>query len=144
MYQSRCGLLCNECENREKCDCPGCLELEEGNWAGDCVVKTCCEDRMFEHCGQCPKFPCDLLRNTAFDPEEGDDGERLVTLKRWVEESSAPKEENRNRIFIGLTFGSVTGGVLGAISGNFAAIIFACALVGTAIGVMINIMKGDK
>ena len=144
MYQSRCGLLCNECENREKCDCPGCLELEEGNWAGDCVVKTCCEERMFEHCGQCSKFPCDLLRNTAFDSDEGDNGERLITLKRWAEESPAQKSENRNRIFIGLSAGTVVGAVMGAVSSSFAAMIFACALVGAAIGVMINIMKGDK
>lgn len=144
MYRSRCGLLCNECENREKCDCPGCLELEEGNWAGDCEIKECCESMFFEHCGQCPKFPCDLLRNTAFDPDEGDNGERLITLKRWTEESPAKKSKSRNRIFIGLSVGIVSGAVMGAVSGSFGAMIFACALVGAAIGVMINIMKGDK
>lgn len=140
---SRCGLDCNTCENREKCDCPGCLELEEGNWAGDCEIKLCCEQKNFEHCGKCPHFPCDMLRNTAFDPDEGDDGERLVTLKRWVEESSAPKEKSRSRIIIGLSAGVFSGAVLGAISGSFAAMIFACTLVGTAIGVILNIIKGD-
>lgn len=141
---SRCGLDCNACENREKCDCPGCPELEEGNWAGDCEVKLCCEKKNFEHCGICPDFPCELLRNTAFDTEEGDDGERLITLKRWAEESTAKKERIRSRVLTGLCCGTAAGAVLGAVSGSFAAVMFACMLVGTAIGVMVNIMKGDK
>lgn len=144
MYQSRCGLYCDKCENREKCDCPTCLELEEGNWAGNCDIKKCCEEKQLEHCGLCPNFPCDLLRNTAFDPDDGDDGERLVTLKRWAEESTEPKEKERNRIIIGFLSGAVLGAVLGAVSGSFWAVAFACTLVGSAIGVMINIIKGDK
>lgn len=144
MYQSRCGLDCAACENREKCDCPGCLELEEGNWAGDCEVKKCCEEKLFEHCGLCPDFPCELLRNTAFDPDEGDDGERLVALKRQTEESTDKKERIRSRVLTGLCCGTAAGAVLGAISGSFAAVMSACMLVGTAIGVMVNIMKGDK
>lgn len=144
MYQSRCGLLCNECENREKCDCPTCPELEEGNWAGDCDIKKCCEEKQLEHCGLCPDFPCDLLRNTAFDPDEGDDGERLITLRRWADEAAEPKEKERNRIIIGFLSGAVLGAILGAVSGSFWALVFACTLVGSAIGVMINIIKGDK
>lgn len=144
MYQSRCGLLCDECENREKCDCPGCLELEEGNWAGDCDIKKCCEEKQLDHCGLCPDFPCDLLRNTAFDPDEGDDGERLITLRRWANEAAEPKEKERTRVIIGFLSGAVLGAILGAVSGSFWALVFACTLVGSAIGVMINIIKGDK
>lgn len=139
MHQSRCGLLCNECENREKCDCPGCLELEEGNWAGDCDIKKCCEDKLLEHCGLCPAFPCDLLRNTAFDPEEGDDGERLVTLKRWAEEEPIVKRKAISRPLLGLAAGVTAGAVLGAFTGSFGAMVFACALVGTAVGLVIDI-----
>lgn len=139
MHQSRCGLLCNECENREKCDCPGCLELEEGNWAGDCDIKKCCEDKLLEHCGLCPAFPCDLLRNTAFDPEEGDDGERLVTLKRWAEEKPIAKRKAISRPLLGLAAGVTAGAVLGAFTGSFGAMVFACALVGTAIGLFIDL-----
>lgn len=139
MHQSRCGLLCNECENREKCDCPGCLELEEGNWAGDCDIKKCCEDKLLEHCGLCPAFPCDLLRNTAFDPEEGDDGERLVTLKRWAEEKPIAKRKAISRPLLGLAAGVTAGAVLGAFTGSFGAMVFACALVGTAVGLVIDI-----
>ena len=141
MYESRCGLLCSECENRELCDCPGCLELEEGNWAGDCDIKHCCENRRLEHCGLCPKFPCTMLRNTAFDPDEGDDGERLVTLKRWAEEKDRPIERSRLCIIIGAASGIAAGAILGALSGSFVAVMFACILTGTAIGVIIDIHK---
>ncbi|MCM1330637.1 MAG: DUF3795 domain-containing protein [Ruminococcus sp.] len=141
---SRCGLDCTSCENREKCECPGCLELEEGNWAGDCEIKLCCEQKRFEHCGFCPHFPCDMLRNTAFDPDEGDDGERLVTLKRWLEESSDKKVKTGSRLAAGFSSGAVLGAVLGAAAGSFLPMLFACTLAGTAVGVMINIMKGDR
>lgn len=144
MYRSRCGLDCGSCENREKCGCPGCLELEEGNWAGDCDIKKCCEEKQLEHCGLCPDFPCDMLRNTAFDPDEGDDGERLITLRRLAAEAGESDEKNRNRIIIGFLSGAVLGAILGAASGSFWVLIFACTLVGSAIGVMINIIKGDK
>lgn len=141
---SRCGMDCNSCINREECGCPGCLELEEGNWAGDCEIKKCCEEKQLEHCGLCPDFPCDMLRNTAFDPDEGDDGERLITLKRQTEERDTPKEKARYRIIGGFSAGVVSGAVLGAVSGSFAAVMTACVLVGTAIGVMLDIIKGEK
>ena len=144
MYESRCGLLCSECENRELCDCPGCLELEEGNWAGDCDIKYCCENRRLEHCGLCPKFPCTMLRNTAFDPDDGDDGERLVTLKRWADEHAAPIERRRSCLITGFCSGIAAGAVFGALSGSFVAVMFACTLVGTAIGVMVDIHKRKK
>lgn len=141
---SRCGLDCNTCENREKCDCPGCLELEEGNWAGDCEIKLCCEQKNFEHCGVCPHFPCDMLRNTSFDPDDGDNGERLITLKRWIEKNSDSREKSINRVISGFCSGIVLGAILGAVTGSFGAMMFACVLMGTAIGVMISIIKGDR
>ena len=85
-----------------------------------------------------------MLRNTAFDPEDGDDGERLVTLKRWAEEQASPRERRRSCLVIGFCSGVAAGAVLGALSGSFAAVMFACILTGTAIGVMIDIFKGSK
>lgn len=138
-HTSRCGLDCGTCVNREKCGCVGCLDLAEGDWAGDCDIKKCCEDKLLEHCGLCPAFPCDLLRNTAFDPEEGDDGERLVTLKRWSEEEPTAKRKAISRPLCGFAVGITAGAVLGAFTGSFGAIVFACALVGTAIGLFIDL-----
>ncbi|MCM1024212.1 MAG: DUF3795 domain-containing protein [Prevotella sp.] len=141
---SRCGLDCESCVNREECDCPGCPELEEGNWAGDCEIKKCCENKLLEHCGLCPAFPCDLLRNTAFDPDEGDDGERLITLKRWAEEEPSARRKAVSRPLCGLAVGIAAGAVLGAFTGGFGAMVFACALVGTAIGLAIDISSKNK
>ncbi len=139
MHNSRCGLDCDTCVNREECGCAGCLELEEGNWAGDCDIKKCCEDKLLEHCGLCPAFPCDLLRNTAFDPEDGDDGERLVTLKRWSEEEPAARRKAISRPLLGFAVGVTAGAALGAFTGGFGAMVFACALVGTAVGLFIDL-----
>lgn len=144
MIRSRCGLDCEICENRKELDCPGCMSLEEGNWAGDCDVKQCCEESQLEHCGLCPWFPCDLLRNTAFDPDEGDDGERLITLKQWAEETAEPRESGVNRIVIGAASGIAVGAVMGAFSGNLVPVLIAGTLAGTAIGVMLNVFKGDR
>ncbi len=139
MYRSRCGLDCDACVNREECGCSGCLDLAEGDWAGDCDIKKCCEDKLLEHCGLCPDFPCDLLRNTAFDTEEGDDGERLITLKRWSEEEPASKRKAISRPLLGLAFGVTAGAVLGAFTSGFGAMVFACAIAGTAVGLFIDL-----
>ncbi len=144
MYQSRCGKDCTRCEMKIEDLCAGCFELEEGNWAGDCEIKICCEGKELEHCGNCPTFPCDMLRNTAFDPDEGDDGERLVNLKRWAEEKSVQKNFSLNCVLTGLATGVIAGAILGALSGSLAAVMFACVLVGTAVGVMIDIAKKNK
>lgn len=141
MCQSRCGKLCSECENREECACEGCLSLVEGDWAGNCEIKKCCEDKYLEHCGLCTEFPCPLLRNTAFDPDEGDDGERLVTLKHWSENKLYRNNDSKNRIIAGIAVGFTIGAILGAISDSFAAFTFACTLVGAAVSVMIDITK---
>ena len=141
MCQSRCGKNCSQCQMKIDELCAGCFELEEGNWAGDCEIKACCEDKALEHCGLCPAFPCDLLRNTAFDEEEGDDGERLVTLKRWAEEIDIQKDNSRSYILGGAAVGVAAGAVFGALTGSFAAVMFACVLVGAAVGVMIDITK---
>ncbi len=144
MDKSRCGKDCTRCEMKIEDLCAGCFELEEGNWAGNCEIKTCCEGKELEHCGNCPVFPCDLLRNTAFDPDEGDDGERLVNLKRWSEEKSEQKTSSINFILTGIATGVIAGAIFGTLSGSFAAVMFACVLVGAAIGVMLDISKKNK
>ena len=84
-------------------------------------------------------FPCDLLRNTAFDPEDGDDGERLITLKRWSEEEPTARRKAISRPLCGFAVGITAGAVLGAFTGSLGAMVFACALVGTAVGLVIDI-----
>jgi len=59
-------------------------------------VKGCCENRGHEHCGQCPEFPCNLLNEFAYDKEQGDDGKRIETCRRWYVESFAQAVAKQN------------------------------------------------
>lgn len=84
MIESRCGILCGECEFRESMGCKGCAGIAVP-FHGACAVKTCCEGKGLEYCGACPEFPCQLLRDYAHDPEHGDSGLRIEQCRRWRE-----------------------------------------------------------
>lgn len=83
MIESRCGLKCSECSYREAMNCQGCTQTAKPFWAPSCPIKSCCNDQKHEHCGQCAKFSCDLLKQFAFDEKQGDNGERIEQCKRW-------------------------------------------------------------
>ena len=83
MIESRCGLLCSECEYREQTGCAGCVQMDKPFWADACPVKSCCEDKGLEHCGLCGEFPCRLLHDFAYDAEQGDSGQRIVQCRAW-------------------------------------------------------------
>ena len=83
MFQSRCGILCNECTYKEKVNCLGCVAIDKPFWGESCPVKDCCEGKSHEHCGQCSNFPCELLNEFAYDKEQGDNGKRIETCRLW-------------------------------------------------------------
>jgi hypothetical protein len=83
MIESRCGILCSQCEYREQTNCKGCVAIDKPFWGESCPVKSCCEVRDHDHCGQCSEFPCDLLNQFAYDKEQGDDGKRIETCRLW-------------------------------------------------------------
>jgi len=83
MIESRCGILCSKCEYIEQCG-GGCTKITKPFWGDCCPVKDCCEGRGHEHCGQCAEFPCDLLNEFAYDKEQGDDGLRIETCRKWA------------------------------------------------------------
>lgn len=83
MVQSRCGLLCSECAYREQMGCSGCAQMEKPFWADSCPVKSCCETKKQEHCGECKNFTCDLLHKFAYDMEQSDNGKRIEQCKLW-------------------------------------------------------------
>lgn len=89
MYESRCGVRCNVCENKEKVHCSGCLEMEKPFWGGDCAVKSCCEGKGLHHCGECADFPCGVLcdmgKDQGFDPAP-----KIAQCKIWASESGLP------------------------------------------------------
>jgi len=84
MIDSRCGILCSECEYRESMKCSGCVNITKPFWGEQCPVKSCCENKTLEHCGECEVFPCDLLTQFAYDKEQGDNGKRIEQCKKWT------------------------------------------------------------
>jgi len=84
MIESRCGILCRQCKYREPMNCAGCIAIDKPFWGEACPVKSCCEGRGHEHCGQCDEFPCELLNEFAYDKEQGDNGKRIETCRIWA------------------------------------------------------------
>ena len=86
MYQSRCGVLCEQCEKRSGGICKGCPQMEKPFWGGDCQVKSCCEGKSLNHCGECEDFPCKVLAEMGvefgYDPEP-----RLKKCREWAGKS---------------------------------------------------------
>ena len=87
--ESRCGILCGACAFRQSMGCGGCTEIEKPFWGESCPVKSCCEGKSLEHCGQCREFPCGLLKQFAYDKKQGDNGRRIEQCAQWAAESGA-------------------------------------------------------
>ncbi len=85
MLESRCGILCSECSYREEMNCGGCVHINTPFW-GRCKVKICCESKNINNCGKCKSFPCDKLKQFAYDKTQGDNGKRIEQCKRWNRE----------------------------------------------------------
>ncbi|MGN0557303.1 MAG: DUF3795 domain-containing protein [Acutalibacteraceae bacterium] len=83
MIESRCGILCSECAYREQVGCQGCVHIEKPFWGDSCPLKACCESKAQEHCGECDNFPCDLLKQFAYDKNQGDNGQRIEQCRCW-------------------------------------------------------------
>ena len=84
MVESRCGIVCTECEYKEKVNCLGCVNINKPFWGAQCPVKACCEEKAHLHCGKCDIFPCELLNQFAYDKEQGDDGRRIEQCRKWL------------------------------------------------------------
>lgn len=88
MFESRCGVCCSRCEGKEEAKCTGCTTMAMPFWGGVCEVKSCCEQKGLDHCGQCTDFPCDTLANMG--KEEGfDPGIKIAQCKSWADEEAA-------------------------------------------------------
>ena len=40
-------------------------------WGDSCSLKACSEGKGYAHCGQCAEFPCELLKQFAYDEKTG-------------------------------------------------------------------------
>lgn len=83
MIESRCGIKCSECEYKEQMNCPGCMEIKKPFWGDSCPLKSCSEERKLSNCGHCKEFPCEVLKQFAYDKEQGDEGARIEQCKSW-------------------------------------------------------------
>lgn len=79
-----CGAYCGICEWREKTNCPGCQACQSTVFWGKCSIAECSINKGYTHCGYCADLPCDKLQDIFDDKEHGDNGERLINLKNWV------------------------------------------------------------
>ncbi len=80
-YAARCGIHCDDCDYREKTNCPGCHEAKGEMFWGQCELAKCSMEKELDHCGQCEDFACDLLKSFAYHEEQGDDGQRIENLR---------------------------------------------------------------
>lgn len=85
VIESRCGILCEKCAYHEQMNCAGCVQIQKPFWADSCPIKTCCEEKKLQHCGECQSFPCELLIQFAYDEKEGDNGKRIEQCRCWKE-----------------------------------------------------------
>ncbi|WP_353893243.1 DUF3795 domain-containing protein [Proteinivorax hydrogeniformans] len=83
MIESRCGILCSKCNYRVELDCRGCINIKKPFWGERCPVKSCCDSKKLNHCGDCRTFPCDLLKQFSYDEEQGDKGLRIEQCEKW-------------------------------------------------------------
>ncbi|ENY8963806.1 DUF3795 domain-containing protein [Clostridioides difficile] len=86
MFESRCGVCCDSCTKKEQVNCTGCPTMEKPFWGGECKVKTCCESKELNHCGECDTFPCDMLLNKGKD-QGFDPIVNIEQCRKWLEET---------------------------------------------------------
>lgn len=83
MFESRCGVDCSQCERKTDVSCRGCIYMDKPFWGSPCGVKSCCEEKGLNHCGQCREFPCEMLAtmgvDQGFDPKP-----KLENCKAWA------------------------------------------------------------
>lgn len=139
MYESKCGMICSECPDREKNGCLGCLNMEEAYWGEPCEIKQCCEGKKILHCGLCKTFPCELLLDISYDTDLGDDGERLMRLKQWADDTDDMKMPLLRKLIPGLLFGVALGVIIGTVQGEPAIWVAAGIIAGCGVSLMLHI-----
>lgn len=81
VIDSYCGLKCFDCEYRASHNCGGCIASSGNPFHGKCEIVECAKSKKKRFCGECEKFPCDIITRYSNDPEHGDDGARIDRCK---------------------------------------------------------------
>ena len=58
-----CGLVCALCG---KPSCKGCRESTDAELSCLCRQRTCCREKGFSGCWECPLFPCGEQQQTPY------------------------------------------------------------------------------
>ena len=89
--ETRCGLICATCEYRERTGCGGCIATNGHPFYGECRLAVCCQEKGHLHCGLCPEFPCELLKEFSSDPEHGDNPHwaRIEQCRTWAKRENS-------------------------------------------------------
>jgi hypothetical protein len=58
--------------------------MDKPFWSDSCDLKTCCEGKKYEFCGECPDFPCETLSGMAGGDAEYEYGCRIERCKLWM------------------------------------------------------------
>jgi hypothetical protein len=102
--ETYCGLTCSTCEYRQDKACGGCIATEGKPFHGKCEVAECAKSKGRRFCGECPDFPCDILKRYSFDATHGDKGARIEHCKAIKAELVAEARQGLNPIaFCGLS-----------------------------------------
>ena len=80
---SICGLECYGCEYKDQLNCHGCRESKGNMSYGVCEIAKCATEKELDNCALCESFPCETLNNYSYDPEHGDNGERIRNLEQY-------------------------------------------------------------
>lgn len=144
MCCSKCGIDCGKCKLKDEYGCLGCDKMSIGYWGEKCEIKQCCEDKELEHCGICPEFPCELLLDISYDTDMGDDGERLLNLKKMADVKREKKEKREKNYLLGASLGGMIGAIIGTLQGMTAAFVTAGFIIGTGIALLLDKGGGDK
>jgi len=57
--------------------------MDKPFWGGECGVKSCCEEKYLNHCGECAEFPCKMAETMG--SEQGYDPKpRLDNCRNWA------------------------------------------------------------
>jgi hypothetical protein len=72
----------------------------------------------FENCSYCKDFPCELLLDISLDPDTGDDGARLDTLRLMLDERTDKKIIPVRRTLLGCSIGVIVGLLLAGFTGG--------------------------
>lgn len=147
---AKCGMDCTSCRFALENDCPGCPyltppeERERLFEDEECEVGRCAEEKGFEHCGKCPDFPCEALKEVSFDTETGDGGNRLMQLKEIKDREFRQKRLRLAAPLTGGCLGLITGVIIGCITGDIPQMIAAGLAAGLGLGFIAGISKSDK